>query len=69
MVLTLLIVTAIAGAALGFVYEGTKEDIRIAEENKFKLAIFMTIIPQRVPNLKYRPMGYLERYCMDVEAS
>jgi electron transport complex protein RnfG len=39
MVLTLLAITAIAGVSLGFVYELTKEPIRLAKEEKQKKAI------------------------------
>lgn len=39
MVLTLFLVTLVAAASLGVVYEATKEDIKIAEENKLNLAI------------------------------
>lgn len=39
MALTLFLITLGAGAALGFVYENTKDAIALAEENKLNLAI------------------------------
>lgn len=45
MVLTLFLVTLGAAAALGVVYEATKEDIKIAEENKLNLAI-KRVVPE-----------------------
>lgn len=45
MLITLLVVTLIASSALGYVYELTKEPIRIAKENKVKNAV-KAVLPE-----------------------
>lgn len=57
MVLTLFIVSAVAAAALGFVYQATKEDIKKAEENKFNFAL-KQVLPEYNNSPKAEKMSF-----------